>query len=170
MTQPPYVSMSSKKVELEAKAEEAFAFLPQREGFVQTRTTQGGYATTYNFMAEQFALEVRLDYYEGRVRVYVAKVRNGELPPPERMTDEQANERVRIALVHWLRDKMGVQDHQVDALYTFLIRADSSYETAVESVTRWAEVVTQYAGFLRRQPLDALFPPPDAKPAHDLRY
>lgn len=159
--------MALHRRELEQQARDQFTFLLRDKGFTRGPTERTVWATAEHYLQtrEQIGVEVEIDFRDETVRVYLLKVLDGKLPQNGFVAN---GERIRIAFLSLLRDVLGVEDEQVEALFHLLTAEENrNYQFASDVLARWHDIVECYIDIVSHQPLAVLFPapPPNASRA-----
>jgi hypothetical protein len=102
--------------EIEQVAQQEFAFLAD-QGFKPQRARSDIWGTTYSFAGDRIGFEVHLDFRDQAVDLDVVKLKDGKIPPPGRV-DMTTRECIRNGVDLILRDRLQVQDEDLDHLFS----------------------------------------------------
>lgn len=159
--------MALRRAELEQIALDRFAFLVRKEGFIQRSSERAPQWTTYCYTyadpGAPIGIEVQLDFRDDTVRVYLLRLRDGELPS-HGFVKVDRGERIRVSFLLLLKGILHVEGAQLDALssllYTAPLGQGRDYAWADDALERWQGVVEHHIAMVVQQPLEVLFPPP----------
>lgn len=159
--------MALRRAELERLALDRFDFLVLKEGFIMRSSERAPQWTTYCYTytdpGAPIGIEVQLDFRDDTVRVYLLRLRDGELPS-HGFVDVDRRERIRVSFLLLLKGILHVEGAQLDALSSLLCAAPSGvgrgFAWADDALARWREIVECHIAMVAQQPLEPLFPPP----------
>jgi hypothetical protein len=151
-------SMLSRRAELEQLAHERFASFLIEHGFLEEPTERDTISTIYYFVHLDRGIQITLEYREMRVELYLLRLIEGKLP---RHGYILSGEVVRIPLMVCLHNFLHLDDEQISDLRTILKIDVLNFDSAVDAVNGWANVVERHLTLLDTQPLSTLFPTTD---------
>ncbi|HEU5348566.1 MAG TPA: hypothetical protein VFU63_08125 [Ktedonobacterales bacterium] len=151
-------AMGRARPQLEQLTEEMFAFLVTNQGFAHGPMERDNWTTTYYFTRGPLGLGVTLDFRDEAVDLSLVRLQDNGRPPPNGGYGFTASgERQRLNIPLYLRDRAGVRDEALDALFAAYRAQPPDQVNTSRVLQAMREVVARHLALLD-QPVEILFP------------